>query len=315
VLIAGQAYDEGGCEIPDGYVEPNLALYESLVLYAQRGLAASKAIQASKTNIDYFERLERELRVLVALVKDELAGRPLSDEEKRWLAMTSEIVPSSSLGPGSNDGWYFNLFPASGDAFAEHAFVADWFTSSNASAVVYAGAREPRLGIFVIDVNGEPRAMVGPVARAFEHVGSLEGRLNDKDANRVGALREPWAASYTVPEGAFPPVAVLSLSSDVESVHEFVLRSTRDVGPITVELLDHHGVPVGKGTFTVGPGWKKITVKATTEDYVSVVRLRHGDQTREVYDTFGTVNDAVGGMKPLDWEGIENVRRKFQKAP
>jgi hypothetical protein len=315
VLVAGQPYDEGGCEIPDGYVEPNLALYESLVVYAQRGLAASKAINASKTNIDYFERLEKELRVLVALVKDELAGRPLSDEEKRWLAMTSEIVPPSSLGPGSNDGWYFKMFPSSADAFSEHAFVADWFTSSNASAVVYAGAREPRVGVFVIDVNGVPRAMVGPVARAFEHVGSLEGRLTDKDANRVGALGEPWAASYTVPEGSFPPVAVLSLASGVEGAREFVMRSTREAGPIGVELLDDHRVPVGKATVDVGPAWKKVTVKTTSEDYVSVIRLRQGDQTREVYDRYGTVNDAVGGMKPLEWEDMEKVLEKFQKKP
>ena len=34
VLIAGQAYDEGGCEIPDGYVEPNVPLYEDLLAYA-----------------------------------------------------------------------------------------------------------------------------------------------------------------------------------------------------------------------------------------------------------------------------------------
>ena len=142
--------------------------------------------------------------------------RPLSDEEKRWLAMASEIIPPSSDGPGSNDGWYFNLFPQSYDAFSEHAFVADWFTSSNASAVVYAGAREPRYGIFVVDVNGGPRAMVGPVARAFEHVGSLEGRLKDKDAKGIGQLKEPWAASYTVPALPFPPISIINVLSTRE---------------------------------------------------------------------------------------------------
>lgn len=314
VLIAGQAYDEGGCEIPDGYVEPNLALYESLVAYAQRGRAAVEAMNGSQAARAYFERLERTLKVLISVVKDELAGRALSDEEKRWLAMSSEIVPPSSDGPGSNDGWYFNLFPHSEDAFSEHAFVGDWFTSSNASAVVYAGAREPRLGIFVVDVNGEPRVMVGPVARAFEHVGSLEGRLTDKDANKIGSLREPWAASYTAPEAPFPPVAILGLWSDVEGEHELVLRSSRDVGPITVELLDHHRVPVGKGTLLVGTTWKKITVKAATKDYVSVIRLRQGEQTREISESFGSVGGSVGGMKALEWDDMEKVRQRFQKT-
>ena len=76
------------------------------------------------------------------------------------------------------------LFKDIKHAFTEHSIDADWFTSSNDNAVVYAGAKEPRLGIFVVDTNGEPRVMVGPVARAFEHVGSLDGRLKDKDASK-----------------------------------------------------------------------------------------------------------------------------------
>lgn len=313
VLIAGQAYDEGGCEIPDGYVEPNLALYESLVTYAQRGLAASKSIGASKEMIEYFARLERTLKVLVAVVKDELAGRPLSAEEKRWLAMTSEIVPPSSDGPGYNDGWYFDLFPSSDDAFSEHAFVADWFTSSNASAVVYAGAREPRFGLFVVDVNGDPRVMVGPVARAFEHVGSLDGRLADKDAGKIGALREPWAASYTAPEAPFPPALIMRVYTDDDHTQSFVLRSTHDIGPISVELLDHHRTPVAKGTVTVGAGWKKVTMRTAAEDYVSVIRLRSGEVTREISSLYGAMSAGVGGMKPLEWEETEKIRRKFEK--
>lgn len=315
VLVAGQGYDEGGCEIPDGYVEPNLALYESLVAYAQRGSAASRAIHASAETIAYFERLERTLGVLVAIVKDELAGRPLADEEKRWLAMTSEIVPPSSDGPGSNDGWYFGLFPRSDDAFSEHAFVADWFTSSNASAIAYAGAREPRLGVFVVDAGGEPRVMVGPVARAFEHIGPLGGRLADKDATRIGALREPWAASYTAPEGVFPSMAVVGLFGGEEGTREVAIRSTRDIGPVTIELLDHHRVPSAKATVAVGPAWKKVVIKTSKDEWLSVVRLRSGEETRELRDSYGSLNAAFGGMKPLEWEESDRLRQKFQKNP
>jgi hypothetical protein len=39
VLIAGQAYGEGGCEIPDGYVEPAPAVYDALARYADSGAA------------------------------------------------------------------------------------------------------------------------------------------------------------------------------------------------------------------------------------------------------------------------------------
>ena len=315
VLLAGQAYDEGGCEIPDGYIEPNLALYESLVKYAHRGVATTRAIGASTEAIAYFERLEKTLGVLVRVVKDELAGRPLSDEEKRWLAMASEIIPPSSEGPGSNDGWYFNLFPQSGDAFSEHAFVADWFTSSNAAAVVYAGAREPRYGIFVVDVNGEPRAMVGPVARAFEHVGSLEGRLEDKDAKGIGQLKEPWAASYTVPALPFPPISIINVYDDSAdyTTKQYIVRSSRGIGPITFEILDHHRVVMGKTTVNVGTAWTRVKLKKPNEDeYVSVVRLRAGEATYEVDDNYGYVSQAIG-MKEMDYEEVDKLRQSFSK--
>lgn len=311
VLVAGQAYDEGGCEIPDGYIEPALPLYESLVTYAQRGAAAMKAIDAP-LQADYFTRLEKTLDVIVAITKDELAGRPLSDDEKRWLSMTSEIVPPSSDGPGSYDGWYFGMFPSVHDAFAEHAFVADWFTSSNASAVVYAGAKEPRLGLFVVDTGGEPRIMVGPVARAFEHVGSLDGRLTDKDASKVGTLREPWAASYTAAEPPAPPLQVLSVYMGGDNTRSFAVRSNRFIGKVTIELLGHHRDVVGKKAVNVGPNWTTVSVQQEEGEWASMVRVRYGEGTYPLSAPFGYSNDSFGGMPAIGWEQADEVRRKLE---
>jgi hypothetical protein len=37
VRISAQMYDEGGCDIPDGYVEPAIESYRALAAYAVKG--------------------------------------------------------------------------------------------------------------------------------------------------------------------------------------------------------------------------------------------------------------------------------------
>jgi hypothetical protein len=306
VLLAGQAYDEGGCEVPDGFVEPALAVYEGLVGYAHRGSEAMTRIGAPTSSAEYFARLETTMRVLVEMTKHELAGRALSEEEKRWLSMVVEIVPPSSDGPGSQDGWYFDLFPNTGDAFSDHAFVADWFTSSNANAVVYAGATAPRLGLFVVDTGGEPRVMAGPVARAFELVGKLDTRLKDADVAQLKGLREPWSASYSPPVPADPPLAVLGLTGTA-----YALRSNRALGPVTLEMLDHHRTKVGSKTAFVGPGWTKFDIPTKNDEFAEVVRVRFGDFSREISTLYGAANDAFGGMKPVPDDVVYPLREKL----
>ncbi|MDF2696923.1 MAG: hypothetical protein K0S65_5306, partial [Labilithrix sp.] len=308
VLIAGQAYDEGGCEVPDGYVEPAVAVYEALAVYARRGAEAMKTVGGSEDNKAYFTRLEATMGVLVAIAKDELAGRPLSEEEKRWLSMVVEIVPPSSDGPGSFDGWYFDLFPHTGEAFSEHAFVADWFTSSNANAGVYAGATEPRIGIFVVDTGGEPRVMAGPVARGYEHVGALDRRLNDEAAAKLSDRREPWAASYTAPAPPAPPMAILTVDGPGRT---FAVRSTRALGLVTFELLGHHREVIGRATAAIGTGYSKVSITQTSEDYGEILRVRLGEFSREISSGFGDINEAFGGMKAPEWEAAFALRQKL----
>jgi hypothetical protein len=309
VLIAGQAYDEGGCEIPDGYIEPALPLYESLRKYAERGELAMKTLGASDASVKYFGRLKNGLDVIIRITKDELAGNRLTDAEKRWLAMASEIVPPSSDGPGSNDGWYFQLFANRYDAFADHAFIADWFTSSNAHAVVYAGAREPRMGIFVVDTNGAPRVMVGPVARACEHVGSLDGRLQDRDAGKIGELREPWAASYTARAVPFPPLQIVSLSDG-----GYAVRSSAPIGKITLELLGHHRTVIGKASAFVGTNWTVLQAsKGDPDEWASLLRVRSAENSAEFHNNFGYVMESIN-MPDIGWETADKVRQKLSKS-
>src|SRR5262249_22582139 len=78
VLIVPTTYDEGGCEIPDAYVDPAPAVYAALIDYAKRG---QKAASAFGKEGGYFDRLENVLRVLKRIGDRELLGEPLLDEE------------------------------------------------------------------------------------------------------------------------------------------------------------------------------------------------------------------------------------------
>ncbi len=311
VLIAGQAYDEGGCEIPEGYVEPALGVYDALLEYASRGAAVEKML-AQPAGEAYFAKLTFHLRVLRAIVVEELANRPLSEEAKRYLSMVVEIRPPSSDGPGSKDGWYFDLF-VEGGAFADEGFIADYYTSSNAETVVYAGATAPRIGLFVVDTGGPPRIMVGPVARAFEARSSLAHRLNDQEASKLKTVSDPWARSYTAPALPAPPLAIASLSSAVENESLYLLKSTRPIGTVVVELLDHHGAPVARGSANVGPGHTRARVKmiagAPQDSSPEIVRVRVGDYATDLGVMWSTRNYALGGMKEMTYDEVEQFNK------
>jgi hypothetical protein len=88
--------------------------------------------------------------------------------------------------------------------------------------VAYVGATAPRLGIFVVDVSGPPRAMVGPVAHAYEVFGPLAARYIDETAGTLARRDEPWAAAYAIAAPA-PPYS-LQLRWDAEA-RQLVLNS------------------------------------------------------------------------------------------
>lgn len=263
VLLAAQTYDEGGCAIPDGFIEPVPAVYDALVAYAERGAATLRSIDPEDASAaqSYFARLGRTLQILAKIARDELANRPLTEEEKRFLSMVVEVTGQGRGTGGSPTftGWYFDLFRDRRDAFSGAAFIADYYSSSELGAAAYVGVSGVRLGVFVVDVAGEPRAFVGPVARAYEHVGPLAPRLTDADAARLPASErsEPWASSYTVPAGVEPPLTFLATATgtaDAQHTQEVTLEvfSSRPLGPVTIELLDHHRIPLGRVTHSVG---------------------------------------------------------------
>ena len=267
VLIAGQAYAEGGCEIPDGYVEPVPAVYDALAAYADLGAKQVGLLGAgAQSSRAYFERLGKIARVLAAISRIELANQPLPVEAQRWLSMVVEMLPSGSDGRPTYTGWYFDLFEDRTDGIARPDLIADYFTSD--AGVAYAGVSAPRLGVFVVDTGGGPRAMIGPVARAYEHQAAPRAaRLTDDTALKLADKDrlDPWLARFTV---AAAPAPSFEAEVDWDSAGNKVMsiKALQPIPSLTIQLLDHHRVPVGQVTRAVPKGTSKIVLPPLGED-------------------------------------------------
>ena len=189
-----------------------------------------------------------------AIVDDELANRPLSASQKRWIGMVAELSIDTTQDitghPPVYSGWYFDLFPSSQDDGMRGAgYIADYFTSD--AGISYVGASAPRLGVFVVDTGGPPRAFVGPVARGYEHHTALTARLTDDDAARLTAVDDPWAASYTIAAPAARPALAVRYDSGTADV---LVKAGRALGAATIKLLDHHRVPLATRKQAIGEG-------------------------------------------------------------
>ncbi len=269
VLIAGQAYGEGGCEIPDGYVEPAPAVYDAIAAYAALGASKVGLLGPSAGGTRaYFERLGGIARVLAAIARIELANQPLPAEALRWLSMVVEIVPYGSDGRPTYTGWYFDLFEDRGDGIARPDLIADFFTSD--AGVGHVGVSEPRLGVFVVDTGGGPRAAIGPVTRAYEHQQPSGRRLTDDAALQLPAEArvDPWAARFTV---AAPPAPAFQATSDWdhaggESFRVMDIDARQPIPSLTIQLLDHHRVPIAQVTRAIPVGKTRVRLPAIADD-------------------------------------------------
>jgi hypothetical protein len=293
VLLAGSGYNEGGCEIPDGYVEPAPAVYEALLAYAKRGESVMAAIDPkNKTHAkEYFARLGKVLATLKRIGDDELAGRPLSNDEKRFLAMVTEMIPATSDSPPTNTGWYFDLFRGGAtEALNDADFIADFYNDVDDNLVAYAGAKSPRLGVFIVDTGGAPRAFVGPVARGFEYEGPLSARVDDAAAKEIKNVLEPWAKSYTAPDPGELKIAIAADDISPTDADKHLgpgltirIKSPAALGAVTIELLDHHFAPFESTTRAIGAGMTKIVLAPRTMKdppaNVRAIRVRAGERS------------------------------------
>jgi hypothetical protein len=251
-------------------VDPVPDVYDALADYARRGkaLAAIGDPEGKLHVVSYFDRLARTLAVLSKIARYELAGQPIPPAAKHWLELVVELRPYGGTGgPPSFTGWWFDLFRLRQEGLTPAALMIDTFTSSYEQKILYLGVRAPRMGIFVVDTGGPPRVMVGPVADTFSHVGPLTTRLTDADTYKV-ARSAPWEASYLAPATPPPPLEVrgsypAGSSEKAPKTLTFELRSTRALGPVTVEALDHHRSTYASSSSSVGKEWVRFTVPYT----------------------------------------------------
>ncbi|HMU37400.1 MAG TPA: DUF3160 domain-containing protein [Pseudomonadota bacterium] len=250
VLSVGQPYFFGGCEIPDGFVEPNSDVIRSLREYARRGELAFHDLDAKNTwkALSYFRDLGKQLDVLSVIVEDELEGKPLSAEEKRYLSMVVEMRPGTTGEPPTYTGWYFDLLRRrSSEGLSSAKLIADYYTSTELQEVSYVGTNDVVLGLFVVDTGGPPRVVAGPVLAAYETHHSLQAtpsRLSDETAAQLPSQSRlaPWSQSYTAK--APTEVPDLSLTFDPDASLDIMLETPKPLTAVTVSLLDHHRQPI-----------------------------------------------------------------------
>jgi len=291
VLLAGQGYDSYGCEIPDGYVEPAVEVYDALVAFARRARAVDPAHAA------YFARVEGVLGTLRAIAATERAGRPLSEAQRRWLGMVSEYIPSGGYGgssgaPPKYTGWYFDLFPDREIGAQKSAvFVADYFTLTNAGVVRYLGAEAPRLAVFVVDAGGPSRLMVGPVARGFEASSAIDHRLDDAHALRAPGRVAPWRRSYSVDDDR-PRLVVRPFGCGDEGVMRYAIEGAPAGAEVTLTLLDHHSDALSAPARATASRVTAVAFAPTTPNAPEAVHValrtaegRRYDWTTSVYGT------------------------------
>jgi hypothetical protein len=268
-------------------------MLDGLIAYAERGAALLAEIDPRDASASgaYFRRVEKVMRTLRHIVASELAGAPLSLQEKRFLGMVAELAEDyrcfDSCAPPTYTGWWYDLFiDRIADGTGTPEFIADYYASTNASQVAYIGAKAPRLGIFLVDTNGKRRAMVGPVAHGYEYVGPLDGRKDDEAAHEIKDLVEPWAQSYTVPAPAEPTLRVSEVhvprpkgaaAAAAASGGVFAMgvaprtgdiileaRGERALGNVQIELLDHHRQPIATLTHSLGTAPVRYVFPAAT---------------------------------------------------
>jgi hypothetical protein len=173
-------------------------------------------------------------------------------------------------------------------------FIADYFTSVE-EGIAYAGATSPRLGVFVVDTAGSPRAFVGPVAHAYEVHTPLETRLTDKTATKLTKVDDPWAQSYTIANPAAEPTLQLTFDEhgDVE------ITSPDALGMATIKILNHHRNLIATKRQLIKKGDTTIAFHRKTR--VNAVYLQIGEFSEwAVGDSYGSIIKRWGKLAESD---------------
>jgi hypothetical protein len=210
ILYAKQSYSAStACEYPFGYVEPYTSFFESVrdlsgTLSQRIGsaeipedLPESARIRSMRDNMaSFYASFAGTMDKLVELTKAELAGRPFTKEQTKFLKQTIDIRGGGSGGPFYT-GWYTTLFY--GDRPDHYKpTVADVHTDPDSGQVLHEAVGDANFVVAAIDNGKDRAAYVGPVFSYYEFSVPGAHRLTDEEwAERIQAGKTPPRPEFT----------------------------------------------------------------------------------------------------------------------
>jgi hypothetical protein len=218
ILYTKQSYSAvPGCVYPDAYVEPYPEFFDRVAWFAERGAAllAGADVSADSSGdadaernrqVSFLKGFANTARMLERLAKKELAAKPFSDDERRFLEKTIDI---RGLGSGAPryDGWYPQLIYGGAPADWKPV-VADVHTSGGSDTepplVLEEGVGDVEFLLVAIDNESDRGVYVGPVFSYYELTVDPGDRLTDEEWQRriiEGKLpaRPAWTDIFRAP--------------------------------------------------------------------------------------------------------------------
>jgi hypothetical protein len=187
VLYAKQSYAErggGGDEgtpppVPKGFVEPNLAFWQTLarlVDYVDSGFARYGIFKNEREEYGRLKRFKESVAFYTKLAAQELRGEPLTEAEYEKLR-TSELMYMAAP---------FEMGMVLQEKDMRSALIADIHTDTVAQQILYEAVGEPYVMLVLVGNDDSVRLAVGVAFNHYELTGPLATRYTDADwQNRV----------------------------------------------------------------------------------------------------------------------------------
>jgi hypothetical protein len=196
VLYAKQSYTSHySCEYPEAFVEPYPDFFRRLHALADSlgrriGLAsvpsgdptlAATALRLRDAHSTFFARFADTMQRLEELAKKELAGKPFSAEESKWLKAAIDIRGGGgSGGPPTYSGWYPALIYGASPASYEPV-VSDVHSDPTNKQVLQVAVGDVEFLVVAVDNGPHRTAYVGPAYSYYEFPGPIGNRMTDEE--------------------------------------------------------------------------------------------------------------------------------------
>ncbi len=182
VLYAKQNYAErGGGEdegtpppVPKGFVEPNLAFWETLgrlADYTARGYSKYGIFKSELGEYGRLKTFKEDVAWYTGLAAKELAGEPLSEAEYEKLRINPLMYMASPFDPGM-------MVP---EKDMRSGLIADIHTDTLSQRILYEATGEPYVMLALVANEDTVRLAMGVAYNHYEFTGPLTTRYGDAD--------------------------------------------------------------------------------------------------------------------------------------